>query len=159
MESGKQKINCLTMKAYKILAFFFSLFLAIGNSACSSDGPVPIRYGQEQCTYCKMTISDARFGSQIVTLKGRAYNFDDVHCMIAFLKAGVVEQSDIKEIYLPDYSNDNKLYPANQMFLLKSESLKSPMLGNIAAFISETDLQAVREIHGGEVLKWADLLK
>jgi len=147
------------MNQFKGLILIFSLIFAMGLSACGSDGPQAIRYGQEQCIYCKMTISDARFGTQILTNKGRAFNFDDVQCMIAFMKAGDVAQADIKEVYLPDYSNDNKLYPAKDMFLLRSESLKSPMRGDIAAFRSEADLEEVRKIHGGEVLKWDDLWK
>lgn len=147
------------MNQFKGLILLFSLMVTLGFAACGNDGPQAIRYGQEQCVYCKMTISDARFGTQILTNKGRAFNFDDVQCMIAFMKAGDVDQADIKEIYLPDYSNDNKLHPAKEMFLLRSESLKSPMRGDVAAFITEADLEEVRKIHGGEVLKWDDLWK
>lgn len=147
------------MNQFKGLFLLFSLMVTLGFAACGNDGPQAIRYGQEQCVYCKMTISDARFGTQIVTNKGRAFNFDDVQCMIAFMKAGDVDQADIKEIYLPDYSNDNKLYPAKEMFLLRSEALKSPMRGDVAAFITEADLEEARKIYGGEVLKWDDLLK
>jgi len=147
------------MNQFKGLILLFSLMVTLGFAACGNDGPQAIRYGQEQCVYCKMTISDARFGTQIVTNKGRAFNFDDVQCMIAFIKAGDVDKADIKEIYLPDYSNDNKLYPAKEMFLLRSESLKSPMRGDVAAFITEADLEEARKIYGGEVLKWDDLLK
>lgn len=147
------------MNQFKGLILLFSLMVTLGFAACGNDGPQAIRYGQEQCVYCKMTISDARFGTQIVTNKGRAFNFDDVQCMIAFMKAGDVDQADIKEIYLPDYSNDNKLYPAKEMFLLRSEALKSPMRGDVAAFITEADVEEARKIYGGEVLKWDDLLK
>ncbi len=147
------------MNQLKGLALIFTLMLSVLLASCSSDGPQAIRYGQDQCVYCKMTISDARFGTQIVTNKGRAFNFDDVQCMIAFMKAGDVDQADIKEIYLPDYSNDNKLLPARDMILLRSESLKSPMRGDIAAFRSQEDLEEARKIYGGEVLTWDDLWK
>lgn len=142
------KIGKQTLVAASLLLFF----------SCSQDGPQAIRYGQDQCIYCKMTISDARFGTQIVTKKGRAFNFDDIQCMIAFLKAGDVDQSDIQEIYVPDYVNDNQLLPVSEVLLLKSESLRSPMRGDIAAFRSKEDLEDARKIHGGEVLTWDDLL-
>lgn len=140
-----------------ILLFVCSLVLS-SFAACGTDGPQSIRYGQDQCIYCKMTISDPRFGTQIVTNKGRAFNFDDVQCMIAFIKAGDVDRADIKEIYLPDYANDHVLMPAKEMILLKSESLKSPMRGDIAAFTKQADLDEAQKIHGGEVLTWDDLL-
>ncbi len=133
--------------------------LAVGTQACSSGGPKPINYGKDQCAHCKMTVSDARFGCQLVTTKGRAYHFDDVQCLVAYVKAGSVDKSEVANYYLPDYSNDNKLLPAEGLFLLKSESLRSPMRGDIAAFASESDLAHVREIHGGEQLTWADLWK
>lgn len=141
-----------------LVLLLVSTLLVSTWTACSSEGPQAIRYGQDQCIYCKMTISDPRFGTQIVTHKGRAFNFDDVQCMIAFIKAGDVDRADIKEIYLPDYSNEHALLPARDMILLKSESLKSPMRGDIAAFSNQADLDEAREIHGGEVLTWDDLL-
>src|SRR5690606_23270005 len=64
----------------------------LGLQACGSDGPKPINYGKDQCAHCKMTVSDARFGCQLVTAKGRAYHFDDVQCLVAFVKAGTVAQ-------------------------------------------------------------------
>jgi len=106
-----------------------------------------------------MTISDMRFGSQLVTTKGRVYNFDDVQCMVAFVKEGSVTREDVAHCYLPDYANDNKLLPAEGLFLLKSESLKSPMRGDIAALVSEAEWEKVHEIHTGERLTWEDLWK
>lgn len=148
------------MKNVKFLStLIIGLVLALGTQACGSDGPKPIAYGKDQCAHCKMTVSDARFGSQLITTKGRAYHFDDVQCMVAYVKAGSVASEDVANYYLPDYSNDNKLLPAEGLFLLKSESLRSPMRGDIAAFASKDDLEKVREIHGGEQLTWADIWK
>ena len=39
-------------------------------TGCSTE-PLPIRYGQDNCDFCKMTISDHRFGAEIVTKKGK----------------------------------------------------------------------------------------
>ncbi|WP_216629164.1 nitrous oxide reductase accessory protein NosL [Sphingobacterium lumbrici] len=150
------------MKPKNILSYtigLISLLFLIVQACNSSAGPKPIRYGQDQCAYCKMTVSDPRFGAQLVTKKGRAYNFDDVKCMIAFVKEGTVKRDDVAGFYLPDYSNDNKLLPAEKMFLLKSESLKSPMRGNIAAFANEKDMEQARAQHAGDILIWDDLWK
>ena len=106
-----------------------------------------------------MTVSDARFGCQLATTKGRAYNFDDVQCMVAFVKAGNVAQEEVATYYLPDYTNADKLLPSDGLFLLKSESLKSPMRGDVAAFATREELAKVQETHGGEELTWEDLWK
>lgn len=133
--------------------------LAVSLQACGSGGPKPINYGKDQCAHCRMTVSDARFGSQLVTAKGRVYHFDDVQCLVAYVAGGSVTKEDVAGYYLPDYAGEHKLLPAEGLFLLKSESLKSPMRGDIAAFDSEEELEKVREIHGGERLVWKDLLK
>lgn len=134
--------------------------MLLGVQSCgSSGGPQPINYGKDQCAYCRMSVSDARFGCQLMTTKGRAFHFDDVQCVIAHVKKGNIAAEDVANYYLPDYSNDNKLLPAEGLYLLKSESLKSPMRGDIAAFASEADLEEVKEVHGGETLTWADLWK
>ncbi len=148
------------MNNFRLLGIvIFGLALALGVQACGSDGPKPINFGKDQCAHCRMMVSDARFGSQLVTTKGRAYNFDDVQCMVAFVKGGSVDREDVANYYLPDYTNENKLLSAEGLFFLKSESLKSPMRGDVAAFASEQDLEKVRKIHGGERLTWEDLWK
>lgn len=142
---------------------FFSVVIgmvALGwvLQACGNKGPIAINYGHDQCAHCRMTVSDARFGCQLATTKGRAYQFDDVQCLIAFVKAGQVAREDVAQCYLPDYGNANALLPSEGLFLLKSESLKSPMRGDIAAFATKEELVKVQEeIHGGEELTWADL--
>ncbi len=148
------------MNNFRFLSIvLLALAVTFGIQACGGDGPKPIHYGKDQCAYCRMTISDMRFGCQLVTTKGRAYNFDDAQCMVAFVKGGGVAHEDVAHCYLSDYANENKLLPAEGLFLLKSESLKSPMRGDIAAFPSEEDLEKVREIHGGERMTWEDLWK
>jgi len=148
------------MKHIRLLSILFpGLVLACSTQACGGDGPKPINFGQDQCAHCRMTVSDARFGSQLVTTKGRAYVFDDVQCLIAFVKAGTEASEDVAAYYLSDYVNENKLQPVEKLLFLRSESLKSPMRGDIAAFASREDLEKVREVHGGDVLTWEDLWK
>jgi len=147
----------------RTLRFLITMILIagamLGIQGCSAEGPQPIHYGKESCAHCRMTISDARFGSQLVTTKGRTYNFDDVQCLLSFVEEGGVARSEVAHCYLSDYANGGKLLPADSLLLLKSESLKSPMRGDIAAFTSEAALEAVREVHGGEHLTWTDLWK
>lgn len=134
-----------------------ALLFLIGLQACtSSTGPQAIQYGKDQCVYCKMTISDARYGTQLVTKKGRAYNFDDVQCMIAYVEDGDISRDDIAAFYLPDFKS-NELLPAEELFYLKSEALKSPMRGDIAAFKSKSDMEETLAEVGGTPLTWDNL--
>jgi len=139
--------------------FALGVVLALAVQACGGGGPEPINYGHDQCGHCRMTVSDTRFGCQLATTKGRAYNFDDVQCMVAFVKAGNVAQEEVAAYYLPDYTNADKLLPSDGLFFLKSESLKSPMRGDVAAFATREELAKVQEALGGEELTWEDLWK
>ena len=105
-----------------------------------------------------MTVSDARFGTQLLTKKGRAYNFDDIQCMIAFAKEQQVSSEDVAAFYVPDF-NTKKLLPAKNLFFLKSEALKSPMRGDIAAFSTKDALEHTQNEIGGTILTWDELWK
>lgn len=142
------------------LTLFSALVMTISVQACgNSDGPKPINYGKDQCVHCKMTISDPRFGCQLITKKGRVYNFDDALCIVDYVKAGQLSREDVANYYLPDYSNNNNLLPVENVYLLKSERLRSPMRGDVAAFANEADLKKAHEALGGEIITWEDLWK
>ena len=61
------------------------LFISLLLSSCSA-GPVPLKPGTDNCEFCKMTISDIRYGAEIITKKGKIFKFDDPQCAISFLK-------------------------------------------------------------------------
>ncbi|NJO25793.1 MAG: hypothetical protein HC867_08590 [Bacteroidia bacterium] len=42
-----------------------------------------------------MGMADFRFGGEVITKKGRIYKFDDMRCMIDFLKSGSLEEKEI----------------------------------------------------------------
>ncbi len=63
------------------LIFFITLTLLI--SSCGSK-PEPINYGHDECEFCRMQISDNRYGAELVTDKGKVYKFDSIECLIEF---------------------------------------------------------------------------
>jgi copper chaperone NosL len=140
-------------KSLEIKTTAMSLLVVFAMTACST-GPQPIRFGQDGCDFCKMTISDKRFGAELVTQKGKVYKFDDMHCIAAFHKSGTVAEKDIARIYMIDFSQPGTLVPARESYFLKSETLHSPMGGNIAAFRSEDSLKKFNQQFPGETLKW-----
>ena len=62
-----REIKKNTLNTVTILPFF--LYLSCFQS-CNA-GPVPIKPGKDNCQFCKMTISDIRFGAEIITAKGK----------------------------------------------------------------------------------------
>ena len=135
-----------------------SSFLIFAIISCNS-GPAPIQLGKDACSFCKMSIADQHFGAEIVTKKGKVYKFDDMHCILGFIKSNTINNSDIKETWLVNFDEPHNFIPAEKAFLLKSNDLHSPMGGNIANFSDETQLKEAAKKFPGEQLSWNDLLK
>lgn len=135
-----------------------AILVPVFLNSCSS-GPQAISPGVDNCYFCKMTITDARFGAELLTKKGKVYKFDDMHCLLAFVKAGTVEKEAVKEIYLTNYSGAHQLIPAGTSFILKADELRSPMGGNMAAFDNRDSMDVVMKILPGNTVRWNELYK
>lgn len=125
-------------------------------SSCSKVEPEKIKYNYDQCESCKMSISDTRFACEFLTEKGRAYKFDDLSCMNSFAMANT--NMKVKSYYINDYLNTQELIPIEQLIFIKSESINSPMAGNIAAFISKDSADKYRSDLSAEVIKWQNVI-
>ena len=106
-----------------------------------------------------MTISDNRFGGEIITQKGKIYKFDDAQCVLSFLKSGQLDQTQVREIYFTDFTNGHALVKSDQAFFLKSEKLKAPMGGDLTAFSNKDSLNAVLTEFNGSEHQWDQIYK
>ncbi len=152
-----KKIKTANMKAKGTL--LSAAFLATTAIGCSS-GPEPIRYGKDACTACKMTLTDKRFGAEIVTKKGKVFIFDDLNCLASYLKGGTVFESEIAQIVSVDFKNTGAFVDLHKAFFLQNDAIKSPMRGDVATFSTAQDLDAVRaQIGGGTEMNWEAVKK
>ncbi|MBS1921348.1 MAG: nitrous oxide reductase accessory protein NosL [Bacteroidetes bacterium] len=126
------------------------------TSSCNS-GPEPIVTGKDHCDFCGMTVSDDRYGAEVVTNKGKVFKFDDAHCILSFLTKDGFDKNSVKDIYFKDFSDNHSLIKTNQAFFLKSDLLHSPMGGNIAAFSSKGSLDKVKAEFDGTVTTWSEI--
>jgi len=115
--------------------------------------------GKDACDFCKMILSDNRFGAEIISQKGKLYKFDDAHCAISFMHSGKSGQANIGEIYFTDFCNGHKLIHSKDAIFLKSEALRGPMGGDISAFSNADSLGYVLKKYNGSVLHWDELNK
>ncbi|RXK57804.1 hypothetical protein ESA94_20000 [Lacibacter luteus] len=120
--------------------------------------PQPIAYGKDACHFCKMIISDKKFGAEVVTQKGKAYKFDDTHCLLAFINKKEVPVTEIAATYLIDYTQTEKLIPAEKAFLLQGNTVRGPMGGTIAAFETEAAMQQVQAAWKANTITWKEVL-
>jgi copper chaperone NosL len=141
-----------TKKAAVLLLFF-----SIGFGACNNSTAQPIVLNKDNCDYCKMTIADGRFAAELITQKGRVYKFDDISCMIGYVKEN--KSAEIKAYYVSEYTSDNTLIDIKIAHLVKSEDFRSPMRGNIAAFKDIESLKKTVEKMKSERVIWDDLIR
>jgi len=131
-----------------------SIFLLL---SCST-GSQPINYGKDNCDFCKMTIMDQKFGTEIVTKKGKIYKFDSDECMRNFYNKNISEIVTFEYIYVADYANPGGLSNGKLAFYLHGPKVKSPMGGNLAAFSKKVDAEDFQKKLGGEILTFDQML-
>lgn len=140
-------------KASLIAACFFAVSCL---SSCNVE-PENIVLGKDNCSFCKMTISDPRFGSEIVTNTGKIFKFDDILCMKHFMQSTQIDWSKNKRIYFADYCGAHGLVPVGESHLLKSSELKCPMNGGLAASANYDSLNILKASLQGAIIKWEEV--
>ena len=126
-------------------------------SSCSTD-PVPLEYDKDQCDLCKMTISEVKFGAEIVTKKGKPFKYDAVECMLNAVSLGNVKTDEIGGYFVIDAANPKLLTDAVKATYLISDNFPSPMGANLSAFANKPDAEKFQKDFGGELKTWDDLL-
>lgn len=124
-------------------------------SSCSPQGPESILWNKDQCHECKMTLTDQRFGTELITEKGRVYKFDDLYCMIQYAKAHT--DIPVRTFYVCHYLSEGELIDAASCKYVFSREFRSPMRGDIAAFANTSDAASYAEKYGAAVLSWEEV--
>jgi copper chaperone NosL len=140
------------MKNVAFICVFLTLLIS-----CNVE-PRAIRYGEDVCHHCKMKLMDPHFGAEVITEKGKIFIFDDANCLMAFIESYEIPREDLKHILIADYHTPEMLLDARMSFYLKSNSFKTPMASNIAAFADYEILKEYKAKHGGVYLAWGELL-
>ena len=104
-----------------------------------------------------MGIADIKFGSELVTKKGKIYKFDDIGCMVRYLKSGALEQKDIAHTVVINYEKKDDLLDVNKTAFAVSEEIRSPMNFNTAAFAGKEAAQKFLSDKEGKILTWNEI--
>lgn len=132
-----------------------ALFASLIIFSCNNTEPKAIKLNSDSCEFCKMTISNGKFGAEVITQKGRHYKFDDMSCMIQYVKDN--PQVKYTSFYVNDYLQDNALIPAEHSFYLKGGNINSPMRGNMAAFSTQAEANEYKQKLNAETRTWAQI--
>lgn len=125
-------------------------------AACSARQPEPIVLNEDQCDYCRMTISDARFGGEAMLPTGRVRKFDSVECLVAWTRATPTEGRGA--LYVIDVEHPGTFVPAATAGFLKGAGVTSPMGQAVVAFADTGRAGEQRPARGGRMLTWPQLL-
>lgn len=117
--------------------------------------PKQINYGEDSCHYCSMTIVDRQHAAQLITKKGKVYNFDAAECMIHALPD--FEDVEIGRYLVTDYETPEKLVDASSATFIVSPEIPSPMRANLAALASKPNAVDLQHAKGGELYTWEEI--
>lgn len=124
--------------------------LAFALLSCQSEGPQDFLLEKDQCDNCKMTITDAKYGAELITEKGRIYKFDDISCMDMYTTSETEKAANAKK-YVVDFPS-GKFLELPQAHLISGGDIKSPMGGNTQAYESKEAAQKAAETLGAKLL-------
>jgi len=138
------------------LIFLLNLLFLI--TSCGSE-PEPINYGQDECEFCRMQISDNRYGSELVTDKGKVYKFDSIECLIEFALTKNLVGDANQKFLVTDFATPETFLDATNAFYAHNENFRSPMGLNVSAFDSEISRQKFVAENSGQILNWIDVIE
>ncbi len=125
------------------------------TSACTPQ-PEAIRVGEDECAYCRMSISDERYGAELVTNKSKVYKFDSIECLAAHVSANGEGSDDVHSLWLMDFNNPGNWLDVNDAWIVQSENLRSPMGMNLTAVSDNSEAAQLTAQYGGEALRWQE---
>ena len=128
--------------------------LSTAMTSCSPPEPRPIKLNEDACSFCKMTITDAAFAAELTTKKGRQYVFDDLSCMKDYIKEN--SGLEIAGYYVTDFIHPGQFVNLSDATLIQSDSLRSPMGGNIAGFADRDSAVSYKSRFNAQDVNWGE---
>ena len=80
-------------------------------AACAAAGPRPIAYDRDACAFCRMTVSDPRYGAELVSAHGKVYTFDSVECLASYYLAN---RAATRSLWVTNADRPGELVPAEK---------------------------------------------
>ena len=128
------------------------VLLILTNSFACNSIPQKIKVGKDICTFCKMTITDNRYGAVLISKKGKAYIFDDEQCYISYMKLNKMTNVNISALYFTDFLGTHLLLNAENAIIAQSRELHGPMNGSFAAFSNIDSAKQYIKVNTGSLI-------
>ncbi|MCI0387546.1 MAG: nitrous oxide reductase accessory protein NosL [Acidobacteria bacterium] len=125
-------------------------------NACAKREPTPVEIAPEDmCAFCRMAISERRFAAEIITRDGDALKFDDIGCMLDYLK-GKENQGRIAVYFVADFET-REWVRGEVAFYARSAEFKTPMSHGIAAFKDQGRAETAANNYKGRLMRFSEL--
>jgi nitrous oxidase accessory protein len=129
--------------------------LVVALQACSA-APRPLVAGGDACDYCRMSVSDVRFGGELQVKNGRLYTFDSIECLASFY-LGAAGRDDVRGVWVADYSA-SKLIAVDSAVFVQASLVQSPMGRSLIALAAPTSVTQLAQ-YGGRTMIWLDVVQ
>lgn len=129
------------------------LILTLTLSGCEPEVQ-EINYGSDGCDYCRMTIVEEHYGTELLTKKGKAFKFDSIECLAAYVLKGEVDGEAVHSLHFTDVEASGQLFPLESMIFVQAQKLRSPMGLNLSAYQEVETAESVAELYFGETMTW-----
>jgi copper chaperone NosL len=127
-------------------------------AACQKAGIEPSAIAAEDmCSSCRMAISEKQYAAQAITADGDAIKFDDIGCMVAYLR-GAENNKEVIARFVVDF-NSRGWIRAEDAYYVKSPELKTPMRGGVVAFKDEPGARDSAETLHGFLLRFDEAME
>ncbi len=119
-------------------------------TACAPVGPREIIDG-DACGYCRMEVTDERFGAQVTTSTGKVHVFDSVECLAGYLAS--MDPATVSGAWVHDVEDPgNWVEVATAGYLV--DALLHPPMGRVIAFSSPHAAAESQARLGGSRVSW-----
>lgn len=98
-----------------------------------ADGPPSLTFDVDECTFCRMTISDPRFGAAARSATGRAERFDAIECLAGWVEE---QQDPPRSLWVTDAMVPGELVPLATVRFHRVTKGSTPMGGGYVAVAS-----------------------
>jgi copper chaperone NosL len=106
-------------------------WLGMSGLGCNPAGPKPVEiYPEDNCSHCRMAISDQSFAAEIITSQNEVFKFDDIGCMDEFKRTSV--DLTISAAFVKNYDTKQWL-PIEKSVIVKTD-IQTPMGSGKVAF-------------------------
>lgn len=119
----------------KIKNLLLTALLTGGLIACSTE-PEAIKYGEDACHFCDMTIVSKAHAAQVVSTKGKQFKYDAIECLVHDLQRN---KTDMAITLVANFTQPGKMVDVNEAQFIINDSINSPMGANLAAIKSASE--------------------